>query len=316
MTIGDQLRARSWDEFIGQQALKERLDVHIKAAVQTGQPLGHIFLSGPPGFGKTTMAGIIASRVNDPFEALTMPIKPIAFATFMRQFKGGVLLLDEIHRASKGQQEDLLTLVESGYLCTPRGQKIEAPWLTVIGATTEPEKVIPPLYDRFQIRPAIVPYTDGEMAQITLGMVSLANMEMSVEVATALGRAAGGTPRNARQLVLTARDLGEITGKEPSAEDVLSLCRVEPDGLTSSHMDYLRCLEKMGGTAGLRTLSMMLRLADAVIRELERLLLELGFVTYSGQGRELTTLGHRRVELGETTVLIGFRQRPVLETTA
>jgi holliday junction DNA helicase RuvB len=292
---GDTLRALSFDEYVGQEPLKRRLAVHIQAAVADQRMLDHVLLAGPPGYGKTSVAQIIARDLGDPFACLTMPVKPVALASLLRQWGGGILLLDEIHRASASQQEDLLNLLQDGYLQTPSGRRVEVQHLTIIGATTEPDKIIAPLYDRFPIKPTFVDYSDDEMADIVMGMADKVGLELDPAYALALGQASGGIPRNARQLVLATRDLYISTGRDPIIADVLELCGTESDGLSAGHVEYLRHLADLGGHAGLQILATMLRLHPSIVCELERLLVKRQLVMYSSVGRELTELGFRRV---------------------
>lgn len=290
---GDPLRARTWDEFIGQSSIKERLEVHIRGAVAEKRMLDHVLLAGPPGFGKTSLAGIIAARLNDDFQSVTMPIKLPVFVKLMRTWTGGVLLLDEIHRGTRSQQEDLLSVLLDGELHLPNGRSVQCPWMTIIGATTEPEKVIPPLYDRFPIKPNFEEYSEKEMGQIVQGMALKLDVDLEWDTCLALGRAAGGTPRHASAFVMAARDLAH--GPEPvTAESILRLCEVTDNGLTAQHRRYLEVLQALDGKAGMAVLSAMLRLHPSVIHDIERRLLNMGLIAYGERGRELTDLGYKQ----------------------
>lgn len=287
---GDFLRATDWAEYVGQEAHKASLAVRVEAACIDVRPLDHMLIMGPPGTGKTTLARIIASLMNDPFMSLVMPVKPAVFVRELRQFEGGVLFLDEIHRLPKAQQEDLLTLLEEGYFQTPLGRRVDIPWLTVIAATTEPEKVTPALYQRFVVPIKLDPYSIEEMTTIVIGMALKAEVDIDNEMAAALGKAAGGIPRIARQLVLAARDLERVQGAA-TLQEVLRLCRLEENGLSQNHVEYLAALRALGGSAGLTVLSTMLRLHETVVRDVERLLVDRGLILYGERGRELTNTG-------------------------
>lgn len=290
----DHLRPSTWDEYVGQGPLKKRLEVHIQACLAENRPLEHVLLCGPPGAGKTTLAQIIATRLGDPLEVLTMPVKLSTLISIVRQHQG-VLLLDEIHRGTHKEQEDLLPLLEFGYLQTKSGRKVYADFLTVVGATTEPQKIIPPLYDRFPIRPDFDDYTDQELSEIVENMGNKGGIELNAEALEVFGQAAGGSPRVARQLVLASRDL-KIVHPDAGPDEVLLLVRVQADGLSEQHIRYLNALLDLGGTAGIKPLSNILRLNENVITELERLLLARKMIEFTAQGRELTEIGMRRIQ--------------------
>lgn len=289
----EEFRVDTWKDYIGQEKLKERLDIHINAArTRKACRMENVLLHGPPGCGKTALAAVIANRFGSPFVKYIMPLSDKAMKRMVTEAYG-VVLLDEIHRCSKGQQEELLTLVEDGYLSTKSGAKIENPYVTIIGATTERAKVIQPLYDRFNVRPEFEPYTDGQMAKIATGMLKRVGVRTSRDVAMAFGKASGGVPRNVASMVTMARDLQAVDLPINIAE-VLRLCDVTEDGLTEQHVRYLTAIRKNGGGMGLAMLSTHLRLAPPMIMELERLLVERGYLEYNKTGRELTPAGHRR----------------------
>ena len=188
------IRPETWDDYVGQEAMKDRLAVHISSALIREETLDHILLTGPPGCGKTSLASIIATEFGEPFTSFLMPIKEKALLLFLRQ-RHGVVLFDEIHRLSVKQQEALLPLVEDGYYQLDNGDRVYADNLTIIGATTEPEKIIPPLFDRFPIKPPFDDYTADEMRDIVHRMAYASGIELDDMQAAVLGSAAGGVPR-------------------------------------------------------------------------------------------------------------------------
>lgn len=292
----DGFQPSSFDDYIGQEALKRELQVRIQSAIKRAKPLGHILLWGVPGSGKTSLATVIANELGEPVEELVMPVKQKTLHDIVGNH-AGILFLDEIHRAAPSIQEDLLPLLRpggTGYIQLPNGRRIEAPWLTVIGATTKLQKVDDALLDRFWV-PDIDPYTNNDMARIILGMCRKADVVMPKKVAFELGVAANGRPRRALQFVLRYRDEVVVHGTHPTADDLLILCRTSDDGLEVVHERYMTLLDALGGTAGLRPIANLLQLSDTVVTDIERLLVEKRFVTFSGQGRTLTRGGYTRL---------------------
>jgi Holliday junction DNA helicase RuvB len=244
----DTLRPSSLDEFVGQEKLKTRLTVHIDAALRENRPLGHVLLVGRPGFGKTALASLIAGLMDEELEVATMPLSENALTGIVRRHQG-VLFLDEIHRATAKQMEMLLTLLEFGFVQSNRGAKTHNFWLTVVGATTEPQKLLPTVVQRFPIKaPRFEEYTDDELARIVMGMAAKADVPLGPDACVVLGRAAGGAPRCARDFVLAAHDLWVGTDKTqlPTAQEVLDFCTVGEDGLNDAHLAYLRALDLLG----------------------------------------------------------------------
>lgn len=297
MTINTALRPESWDAFIGQHRMKAELETRIEAARRENRPLPHVLLAGPPGMGKTTFARMIADRLGDPFQSVIMPQRPAAFTNMVKQRPYGVLFLDELHRAPSSHQEDLLSMLEDGYLQTPSGPKIPVPCLTIIGATTEIRGIIKPLLDRFLV-PSVSDYGDDELTRIILGQAKLAKVRMSYSTAQALARAACGTPRIARRLVLTARDLrASKEGRTPTAAEILELCNIDRDGMSAQHLEYLQAIHEAGrdGACGIKTIANYTRQDESVLVDLERLLIKRGYIKPTNRGRELTALGFQKV---------------------
>jgi len=296
----DQVRVDTWKDFVGQTMLKDRLSIHIASAVAQGHMLDHILLTGPPGFGKTSLATIIAKELGYEFISLTMPVDERTMISMIQEvdneWEPTVLLLDEIHRGSKKEQESLLPLLESGYIQDRRGRKHSTNLITVIGATTEPDKVIAPLFDRFPTKPVFEEYTNEEMGLIVAGMAIKIKLEFSIEVSQKLGKATGGIPRNARQFVLAARDLQHSLNRIPIAEEVMILCRVDEIGLSAMHYKYLRALVKLGSTAGLKPIQSVLQIPDPTVRDLERLLFKFDLIEYTESGRSITQAGLNKLK--------------------
>jgi Holliday junction DNA helicase RuvB len=284
--FGEKIRARSWDDYVGQEVLKGRLRKIINAAVADHRLLDSMLFTAAPGMGKTTLARIVADEVGDPFHSFKMPISVERLVDFVEGWEGGVLLLDEIHAAPKSFQELLLGAIEDGAIEID-GWKTSTRHVTLLAATTEPEKVIKPLWDRFVYTPRFAPYTDAEMCLVISGMAQRAGVVIDDEVVAGLGRAAGGTPRIAGSLIAAARDLGAI-GDSVTVDSVLDLAGIDEDGLSDRHLDYLQVLKLLGGVSGLKNICGMLQLSARVVEDLERLLILRGYVKLQPRGRTLT----------------------------
>ena len=294
--MSDQFRVTTWDDYQGQNKMKKRLETHIQGSLNRGDALDHLLLVGPPGCGKTTIAEIIAAQMYAPFVSFVMPQKPNLLRRVFQEHEG-VVLLDEIHRLKASQQETLLTVIEDGYYQMDNGGRIDCnESLTVIGATTEPDKIIAPLYDRFTIRPEWEVYTDREMGKIIQGMAERADVDLSRRVCKKLARATGGVPRNGKMMVVMARDM---YSEDP--DEILTALRLTKDGLTVQHLDYLQVLSDTGKPTGLTTIRAHLRLPESIIYDLERLLLRRKLITYETTGRDLTGAGMKVVKENKAT---------------
>ncbi len=294
METTDQFRASSWDEYIGQDELKRTLRIHIEASLNDDRRMLHTLLVTEPGFGKTTLANIIAAESDTEIMALTMPVATPTLIARLRAWNGGTLFLDELHRASRAQQEDLLPALNEGYLQTAHGGKVRIPHVTIVGATTEPDKIIAPLADRFELTPEFAPYSDDELMVIVQGMGYKVDIEFTPETAKRLGRAAGGVPRIAGKLVLAARALAD-TDNKVTVEEILRLAGYDEDGLDHRHIKYLNALMKLGGVAGENRIANHIRLPKSTILNLERLLVDRGFIHLGPKGRELRGPGYDKV---------------------
>lgn len=296
----DTMRVAGWDTYIGQERLKARLRVHINAAIDEIRPLEHVLLAAGPGMGKTALATIIGDEMHAFFEEITMPCseKDIGDLIMDHDISGHylVLLLDEIHDAKRAQQEFLLALLEKGKI-QRRGRSYIADNFTIVAATTEADKLVRPLYDRFHIRPSFDDYSDDDLARVLVNMAGMVSIEMTPETAAVLSSASGGTPRHAQDFVIAARDLGRTLLRPPTAEEILEFCRVDTQGLSFDHYKYLRTLDLMGGQTGLANLRNVLRLPEGAVRELEMLLLRLDMIDLSSSGRILLPAGAKKLRV-------------------
>lgn len=280
---------KSLDRFVGQKNLKNQLTLAIHSSLIRGDRLEHVLLVGNPGYGKTTLASIIADEMYRDFESFIMPMDEKLMMALMTDFEG-IVLLDEIHRAPPRQQEMLLPILHDHYMQTKGGYRIENNNITFIGATTEGNKIVDAVRDRFPIRPLFDDYTDEEMAAILLQMAELEGVTIPRKSAYRLGKACLGVPRTAQRIVYAWRDLG-LTRKQVDAQQVLAALRLTDTGLTAEHTRYCELLGKAGGKAGIDLMKQLLSMPGGAVERLEIDLIRQGHLTREASGRQLTSRG-------------------------
>lgn len=281
--------ADDFGNFIGQTNVKKQLTLAIHSALRRGDRLPHILLVAPPGVGKTSLAAIIAELMYQDFESFFMPISDRILEGLMSEFEG-IVLLDELHRAPARQQELLLNVLHDGYLQTKSGLRIENQNITFIGATTEGDKLVDAVRERFPLRPLFDPYTDEEMAEIILIMAETEHATIPRKSAFKLAKAALGVPRNARNIVYTWRDL-ELQQKHVEPLQVLAAMRLTDTGLSAEHIRYCEFLAKAGGKAGVDLLKQLLSMPTGAVERLEVDLIKQNIIIRQSNGRELTSRG-------------------------
>lgn len=292
----DAVRPDTWDDYVGQTRMKSTLEISIEAALKEQRRLDDVLFVASPGTGKTTLAGLIADKLQADFVSITCPIKPERLFSIVEELEEGVVFIDEIHSATRQFQELLQpALEEDRVLLTPDGYAIDTSGIVFIAATVTEFaiKILDPLKTRFLIQPDWEPYTQENIIAIIAGMAVRLGFELSPEVCAGLAAACGGTPRLAKRFVKAARDLN-TTGREVSAASVLYHVGVDADGLTAAHMEYLRTLKSQtgaGGTMGLRGLANLMCMTNAAVEDLERTLVRQGLVFRGSSGRRLTPAG-------------------------
>ena len=281
------LAPRSFDSYIGQEKVKARLDTAMEGARARYEPLKHTLILGPAGTGKTSLAEIIASEMGEELMGMTMTpnFKMESLYKRLQNFEGGgIVFLDEIHCLNKKSQHYLLDVLEKKRMTYNTGKVVylENP-ITFVAATTEQDKLITPLYDRFPLRFQLSDYSEVEMAQIVERMALQLGMHPTKEACLALGRASAGVPRQARRLVQAAQDLGGLD----DIDSILKACVVTPEGLTEDHVAYMESLYDLGGRASIINIANHSMRPRDIVEALEQLLVKRKYVTLTPSGRVL-----------------------------
>jgi Holliday junction DNA helicase RuvB len=302
-------------DFIGQDTARLQIMAAITSALQRGEVMDHVLLaSGFAGVGKTALGRLTAHQLGTGFVELGGKVKDVDAAAALKEMQDGdVLFLDEVHRmvqGGKGGAEWLLTLMQDGTLQTPGGI-IQAPKITVIAATTDKQKLPETILGRFAIVPPLEPYTSGEafeIVKLTAKGLGFGGEHLPMPEGawiTKVARAADNNPRRIRMLLKTVRDVaisskdedgtpGNLSDEGYDLRTALQWSGLTEDGLTQEMQDYLTTLVAYGGSAGAATLKMALHESD--IMQVERALIQKGFIVVTPRGRQLTEFGAPRAE--------------------
>ena len=312
------IRPSSLDEYVGQSEIKENLRVFIKACMMRDEVLDHVLLYGPPGFGKTTLAHIIANELGVNIKTASGPSieKSGDLAAILSTLEpGDVLFIDEIHRMPRYIEEILYPAMEDFELDIVVGQdgntrniKIDLPPFTLVGATTRAGDISSPLRDRFGIVSKLNYYTDEELKKIVLRTSRVLNMPITDDAAMELAKRSRKTPRIANRLFKRVRDFALVSGsKEITMElttDSLRRLKVDNDGLDSIDIEYLDALimKFNGGPVGASTIATSIGEEVTTIEDVvEPFLLQEGFIKRTPRGRVATekSYKHLGIELPE-----------------
>ena len=308
------LRPKSLDEFVGQQAARENLRVFVNAAKSRGEALDHVLFHGPPGLGKTTLAGILAREMGVGFRATSGPViaKSGDLAALLTNLEDGdVLFIDEIHRLNPAVEEVLYPAMEDRALDlmigegpSARSVRIDLPRFTLIGATTRQGLLTTPLRDRFGIPVRHNFYTVEELEQVIRRAARLLAVGITEDGSREIARRSRGTPRIAGRLLRRVRDFAHAVGADAIDAGVAdrALSRLEIDALGLDAMDrrYLTMIADLygGGPVGVETLAAGLsEPRDTIEDVIEPFLIQLGLIARTARGRCLNGRGYTHLGL-------------------
>ena len=316
------LRPKTLDEYIGQEKVKENLSVYIQAAKQRGEPLDHVLLYGPPGLGKTTLAGIIANEMGVNFRVTSGPAieKPGDLAALLTNLsEGDVLFIDEIHRLSRAVEEVLYPAMEDNELDiiigkgpSARSIRLELQKFTLGGATTRAGQLSAPLRDRFGMIFRLELYTPDELASIVNRSAGILNMSIDADGANEIASRSRGTPRIANRFLKRTRDFAQIVGDGSINKEIanVALAKMEVDKLGLDAIDRLILTTMIrnynGGPVGLDTIAAAIGEESVTIEDVyEPFLLQAGFISRTPRGRCVTPAGYRHLGIpmpGQQTI--------------
>jgi Holliday junction DNA helicase RuvB len=296
------LRPRSLGEFIGQRELKEHLAIVLEAARRRGQAVDHLLFAGPPGLGKTTLAGIIAAEMGVHLHVTSGPALERAgdlAAILTKLDQGDVLFIDEIHRLSRAVEEILYPAMEDFQLDIVVGKgpaassiRLTLPRFTLVGATTRTGMITGPLRDRFGLVARLDYYDDDELEAIVTRAAGILGVVVDTAGAHEIARRSRGTPRIANRLLRRVRDFAEVRGDgsidEATAHDGLALFGVDERGLDKVDRAILSavCRQFGGGPVGLSTLAIAVGEQPETVEDVyEPFLIQQGLLVRTPRGR-------------------------------
>lgn len=308
------IRPKSFDTYIGQSALKDTLKITIQAAKKREQPLDHLLFYGPPGLGKTTLAGVIAQEMGVDIKITSAPAleRPRDIIGILMSLQGGeILFIDEIHRLNKVAEEILYPAMEDftldiivGGEGSSRSIKIDLPPFTLVGATTRAGDLTSPLRDRFGIISKLQFYTDDELRQIIERTARVLEVDISQDASLELAKRSRGTPRIANRLLKRVRDFALVEGNGNIDIDItkkaLKRLKVDDNGLDDVDRELLLTIINKfnGGPVGVEAISSAIGEEVATIEDVyEPYLMQRGLLKRTNRGRVVTELGYKALGL-------------------
>lgn len=312
LKIEKSLRPQTLDDYIGQQKAKENLKIYIEAAKARGESLDHVLFYGPPGLGKTTLAGIIANEMGTHMKVTSGPAigKPGEMAAILSNLQeGDVLFVDEIHRLNRQVEEVLYPAMEDyaidimlGKGATARSIRLDLPKFTLVGATTRAGLLSAPLRDRFGVVHHLEFYTVEELKTIILHSALTLGVEIDEEGAYEMARRSRGTPRLANRLLKRVRDFAQVKYDGRISKEVasfaLDLLEVDKMGLDKNDRNILMTMigKFAGGPVGLDTLAAAIGEDAGTIEDVyEPYLVKNGLINRTPKGRVVTELAYQHL---------------------
>ena len=309
MPIESSLRPMALADYIGQEKVKKNLKVYIEAAKSRQEPLDHCLFYGPPGLGKTTLAGIIANEMGVNIKITSGPAieKPGEMAAILNNLQeGDVLFVDEIHRLNRQVEEVLYPAMEDfaidimiGKGASARSIRLDLPHFTLVGATTRAGMLTAPLRDRFGVVNRLEFYTEKELQTIIIRSAGVLDVEIDEKGALEMARRSRGTPRLANRLLKRVRDFAQVKYEGVITEEVArqALDLLDVDRLGLDHVDrnlLTTMIEKFqGGPVGLDTLAAAIGEDAGTVEDVyEPYLLKNGFLQRTPRGRVVTDLAY------------------------
>lgn len=311
------LRPKYFNEYIGQREAKDNLNIYIQATKQRGEALDHVLLYGPPGLGKTTLAGIIANELGVNFRITSGPAieKAGDLAAILTNLdEHDVLFIDEIHRLSRSVEEVLYSAMEDyaldiiiGKGPSARSVRIDLPKFTLVGATTRVGALAAPLRDRFGIVSRLEYYKQEELEFIVTRAADILNIGIEQAGASEIARRSRGTPRIANRLLKRVRDFAQVVGNgvitADIADEALKRLHVDKMGLDRIDRRVLKCIIENydGGPVGIETIAAAVSEERDTIEDVyEPYLMQLGFLGRTPRGRVATKLAYDHLGISQT----------------